>query len=185
MSTPNHPPIIITGPQRSGTTIATHILSADLKRTPVDEIDFIPGNDYTNCIIQSPNAMDAYVLLLHMYPSLEFILIRRSKEDIIDSMKRIQWCKNDVQNWDQFLNQYVDSRLQVWEQVKKDFPDNCSELPYEALSGHPLFVSKTHRTDFTTKQWQVGKPVGPKLWPNNFVGIQQLYGERHTQSTTG
>ena len=185
MPASNHPPIIITGPQRSGTTIATHILADDLNRQAIDEIDFIPGKDYTNCIIQSPNAMDAYVMLLHMYPGLQFILIRRSKQDIIASMKRIQWCKDDVQDWEQFLEQYVDSRLRIWEQVKQDFPDSCSELPYEALAGHSLFVSKDKRSAFTTQQWQVGKPLGPKLWPNNFVGIQELYGERHTQSIAG
>lgn len=175
MDTPNYPPIVVTGPQRSGTTIASQILASDLDRQAVDESEFTMGADYTNCVIQLPQALDHFILLQHVYPGVQFLFVRRDPLDIIQSMKRIQWCKDDVHDWDVFLERYVVSRLLLWNHIKQQAPDACSEIDYEALSDHPFFVDKDKRQKFTSKQWQQGKPVGPKYWSNNIKCMQSYY----------
>ena len=177
--------ILVTGPQRSGTTIAAATLADDFNLTFVDETGFVPGNQYKDAVVQSPNALDSYVILHHMYPQAEFVFVRRDKTDIIASMKRIQWLMDDVQDWESFLSDYVDNRFELWDKLKNYLPKQTQEIPYNALKGHRFFVSKEQRTSFTTKQWQVGKPLGPKIWPNNQQGIQELYCERYSSSTQG
>lgn len=177
--------ILVTGPQRSGTTIAAATLADDFNLTFIDETGFIPGNSYEDAVIQSPNALDSYVILHHMYPDAEFVFVRRDKADIIASMKRIEWLKDDVQDWESFLNDYVDNRFELWDKLKAYLPNQTQEIPYNALKGHRFFVNKEQRKHFTTKQWQVGKPIGPKVWPNNQQGIQELYRERYSISTEG
>lgn len=183
MPTANYPPIIVTGPQRSGTTIATQILAADLQRTAVDESEFIMGKDYTNCVLQLPQAMDNYIYFQHVYLGVQFCFVRRDPDDIIRSMKRIQWCRDDVHDWDDFLIRYVHSKFLLWELMKEQIPSSCSEIEYSLLSDHPLFVHD--RTGFTCKQWQPNQPIGPKYWSSNNTGIDILYGSRRTQCTTG
>lgn len=184
MTTANYPPIIVTGPQRSGTTIVTQILAEDLKRTPVDEIDFFPGRNFTNCVVQAPTAMDYYVILIHMYPGLQFVFVDRPRKDIIASMKRIQWCRNDVQNWEQFLEQHLDARLHLWKVIKDRYPESCNEIAFQSLQKHPLFVQQDQRTAFTSRQWQLNNPIGPKYWRNNLECTKQLYGERYSECIT-
>lgn len=182
METPDNPPIIVTGPQRSGTTIATHILAYDLNLTAIDETQFQFGKDYTNCVIQLPTALDNYVIFQHAYPDCHFVFIKRPRKDIIASMKRIKWCQDDVNDWETFLKRYVDSRFKLWNHVKQQIPLDCSEIYYNALTEHPLFVHQDLRQDFTSKQWQLDKPVGPRYWSNNSNCIQETYGSRCTSS---
>lgn len=183
MHPPNYPPIVVVGPQRSGTTITSKILAYDLERTPIDEGEFVLGKDYTNCVLQLPHAIDSYIYLQHYYPGIHFVWVNRSTDDIITSMKRIQWCKEDVVDWEVFLERYVISRIKLWQHVKSQIPDSCSEITYEALEDHPLFVAKDKRVEFTSKQWQVNQPLGPRYWSNNQECIREYYGSRHTSST--
>lgn len=175
-------PIIVTGSQRSGTTIASVITASDRNLTFIDEAEFVPGNDYNNCVIHLPYALDGYVMLHHIYPTAHFIVVTRSKADIIKSMKRIQWCREDVQDWEQFLDDYVDNRFQLIDQLKSYLPDQVSLLPYESLASHRLFV--TDRSNFTVKQWKPGIPRGPKYWSNNLQCITDYYARR-TEVPTG
>ena len=175
MSTPNYPPIIVTGCQRSGTTIATHILADDLDRTPIDEFNFVMGQDYSNCVIQLPQAMDNYVLLQHVYPGVQFLFVNRDKKAIIASMKRIKWLKDDVHDWEQFLERYVNSRFDAWSLMASQIPDCTGFINYDELSKHPFFVARKRRAGFTSKQWQVGQPIGPRHWTNNIKCIQSMY----------
>lgn len=161
------------------------IIASDLKRTPVDETEFIPGQDYSNCVIQSPTAMDNYVLLYHMYPGIQFLYVKRPKKDIIASMRRIKWCKDDVHNWDQFLEQHLESRIRLWQTIKDQYPYSCSEITFDSFRHHSLFVDDQYRKQFTSRQWQLNQPFGPMYWTNNLECTKQLYGERYPECTTG
>jgi hypothetical protein len=152
------------------------ILADELKRMPIDESEFILGTDYTNCVIQFPHAMDSYILLQHTYPGIQFCFVRRDPNDIVASMKRIKWLKDDVLDWEAFLVRYVQSRYLLWETIKEHIPEFCGEIDYSMLENHPFFVHD--REGFTTKQWQADKPVGPKYWANNTQCINQLYGQQ-------
>ena len=168
-----NPPIFVTGSQRSGTTIAAIILAADHNKQFIDELEFIAGKDYTNCIIHYPNALDGFIHLHHFYPDAEFVVVTRPKKDIINSMRRIRWCKDDVKDWDQFLEDYVKQRLIRIQELFQYLPDQTVELAYETLQYHRLFVKD--RANFTSKQWKKGVPRGPKYWDSNVKCIEQCY----------
>lgn len=185
MDTPSYPPIIVTGPQRSGTTIASQIIADDLGRQAVDETEFAFGSDYSNCVLQLPQALDHYILLQHMYEGAQFLFVRRNPDDIIASLKRIHWCKDDVRNWELFLHRYVSSRISLWNHIKNVIPHACSEIDYEALSSHRFFVPSDQRIEFTSKQWQLEHPIGPRYWSNNSECIKATYGSRHIKGSTG
>ena len=163
------PPTFVTGPQRSGTTIAARIIAEEHNKAYIDELDFNPKHDLSNTVIQMPNALDSYLTLFYMFPGCQFIGLIRDKADIIKSMKRINWLRDDVKNWERFLNSYVIHRYELWEQLKKKLPKTSwQELHYQDLQTHPLFVPKEFRTDFSVRQWQPSKPCGFKTWPNNY-----------------
>jgi len=171
-----NPPIIVTGSQRSGTTIASIITATDNNLTFVDEAEFVPGNDYRDCVIHLPPALDAYVMLHHMYPYSKFLVVTRDKADIINSMVRINWCRDNVQDWEQFLDDYVDNRIKLINQLVQYLPDQVQLLPYQSLSTHRLFVQD--RSNFTVKQWRSDIPRGPKEWSDNFKCISTYYARR-------
>lgn len=177
------PQIIVTGPQRSGTTIASRILADDLGMECVDELYFQPGKQYSNHVIQSPNALDGFIFIHHIYPDATFVFIDRPKSDIIASMRRIRWCYNDVQDWDQFVSDWIDQKHLLWKQLQEYLPLQTQQIPYQSLSGHRLFVQRQHRTDFTSKQWKPGEPIGPRYWSNNTYSLQELSRERYRRST--
>jgi len=175
------PPTFVTGSQRSGTTIASIIAATDNNLTFIDEAEFVPGNDYRDCVIHLPGALDGYVMLHHIYPYSQFIVVTRDKGDIIQSMKRILWCKDNVQDWEQFLNDYVDNRFQLIEQLTNYLPQQVLLLPYASLKSHRLFVED--RSHFTVKQWKSDIPRGPKYWSDNFQCISEYYARRSEVST--
>lgn len=179
-------PIIITGAQRSGTTIAARILANDLNRTFVDETQFTACDPRQNIVCQVPTALQTYMIIHHFMFNAHFVFVKREKEDIIASMKRVQWSKKNVKDWENFLDSYVDYCIKQWERLKEDIPADCwSELPYESLSSHPLFVKSEERKDFTVKQWQKDTPVGPRLWDDQLACLKELLNnERHTFSAS-
>lgn len=180
-------PIIVTGPQRSGTTIAANILGHDLNRTVVDELHFNAQDKRQNIVCQVPSALQTYMIIYHFMQDVHFVYVKRDKSDIVQSMKRIQWSKKNVDYWEAFLDSYVDHCFKQWERLKEDLPKDCwSELPYKALSTHPLFVPKDQRTGFTSKQWQKDTPVGPRYWDDQLACIRELLNcERDTRSIKG
>ena len=170
------PPTFVTGSQRSGTTITAVILASDHNLSFVDEAEFTPGVNYDDCVVHLPYALDGYVLLHHMYPSAHFIVVTRDKADIIRSMKRIHWCQDNVQDWEQFLDDYVDQRLQLIDNLARYIPNSVTLFPYKSLETHRLFVS--NRDGFTVKQWKADTPRGPQYWPDNFQCISDYYARR-------
>lgn len=171
-----NPPIVVVGPQRSGTTIASKIIANDFNYRAVDESEFRFGEDYTDCVIQLPNALSQYVFIRHAYPGVQFVYIIRDKEDIIKSMKRVQWCRDDVNNWEQFMSDWIDHCVLQWHIIKQDIPDQCAEVYYSALQDHPLFIQEDQRHNFTSKQWQPNQPIGPRYWNRNNKAMQELHG---------
>lgn len=157
--------VIVTGPQRSGTTITARIIAHDTGLEYVDEQAFratdvdkwrgvVPSR--TNYVMQAPG-MCRYVHEFGACDDLAVVLVRRSVEDIEASQKRVGW------NWDAFeLDRYgLAADMGPIAQVKYDFWDSYQralikhpfEIAYEDLAGHPLWVSKDKRGNFGPRQW--------------------------------
>ena len=174
------PPFIVTGCQRSGTTIAAHILAHDLNCTVIDEFHFPPvprsfqkvqtmlESDITDFVIICHSALQMPIEIFHTIPDLHWVGIVRKKKDIIASMKRIHWRRDDFYHWPDYLEDYVNHTRQLWGLAKSILPDGVwTEIQYESLKDHPLFVPKSKRENFTVKQWKLNEPCGMPYWENN------------------
>jgi hypothetical protein len=158
-------PIFVTGPQRSGTTIAARILAADLNRTYVDEAEYTPSNLPKNAVIQAPFIIKFALELSYMFPKAHFVFMERDKEDIVKSMEKIEWYKDYIQDA-AFYKPYVEHTYRYIDLLCETLPkDRWSILHYDSLTTHPLFVKDRH--DFTVRQWQKDKPEGPTTWRND------------------
>tara|TARA_X000001036_G_C20504529_1_gene735324 strand:- start:304 stop:810 length:507 start_codon:yes stop_codon:yes gene_type:complete len=157
-------PIFVTGPQRAGSMLASHIIARDTNRVFVDEFDYNP-NIPNNSVVQSPVLLKAVLELSFMFPTAKFAFMYRDKNDIIKSMERVQWYKDYIDHPD-FYTTYVDHCYDFIDTIKQSLDNKrWFDIHYQSLKDDPLFI--TDRTDFTVKQYLPGKPDGPKTWRND------------------
>jgi len=164
--------IVVTGPQRSGTTIVAHALAHDLNLTYFDEDDIgwegATQNNHTalyqllatnsGYVIQAP----ACAHICHTFPQdTVVVFVRRDIEDIIASQERIGWQYEHIE-----LEKYpVEYRAQTiahtkylfWESVQRTQIGYAYEIEYESLCGHPLWADS--RKDFAPRQWIVERRI--------------------------
>lgn len=164
--------ILVTGAQRSGTTIAAHILAEELGKRYVDEDEIDIYNWYAAMlemekepsVLQAPGLM--HCVNLFTKPSWAVVVMRRDLNEIYSSEERIGWRTiNNGFNLMAEMRRYkadydvepVDGNIaalkyQIWETKQKPLLKNAYELPYEELKGHPLF--KSDRNNFEARQWK-------------------------------
>ena len=163
--------ILVTGPQRSGTTIAARILSVELGKRYADENE-IAIYDWLRAlklmrepiVLQAPGLM--YICSIFNPEDIAVVVMRRSLDEIYASEKRIEWrTKYDGMNVKVENDLYQSTfgkiavggniaamKYEVWETIQKPRMKNAFELPYESLSEHYLF--KTEREGFGERQWK-------------------------------
>lgn len=158
--------ILVTGPQRSGTTIAAHMIAHDLDMCYVDEnVGLAWAGTHeenllrklltvgVNNVVQAP----AYAHVCHTLPeSTVVVFMRRAIEDIIASQERVNWTLESFE-----LRKYPEdyratpvahSKYLYWEEVQRDKIAHAYEVEYDSLRGHPLWVAD--RKGFEARQWQ-------------------------------
>lgn len=158
------PPIIVTGPQRAGSRIASHILCSELNGVFVDELDFSlslpPG-----AVVQAPFLLKSVIELSFMLPDVTFAFMYRSPGDIVASMERIEWYQDHISD-PNFYTTYVKHCYDYIDLLKRTLqPSRWFDIKYDSLRTHPLFVQD--RTGFTTKQHLPNVPNGPPTWRND------------------
>ena len=169
-------PIIVTGPQRAGSRLASHIIARQTGRKFIDELEYninIPNN----CVVQAPFLLKAVIELSFIFPNAQFAFMIRDKDDIIASMQRIEWYKDytdaeknkpdwlDLDNPD-FYSTYVDHCYDYIGMLKQSLDkERWFDIQYESLQYDPLFVKD--RADFTVKQHLPFTPNGPITWRND------------------
>lgn len=157
-------PIFVTGPQRSGTRLAAQIIARQTGRTFIDELDYSPDIPM-NSVIQAPFLLKAVIELSFMFPTAEFVFMYRNVDDIVKSMKRIEWYKDYI-NDSNFYLKYVEHSYKYIDFLKKELDDSrWFDIRYESLAQDPLFVKD--RSNFTVKQYLPDKPDGPETWRND------------------
>ena len=172
------PPIIVTGCQRSGTAIVTEILAKKYNLTRLGDRDLmfkdfpklrtLLANNITKFIAQMPTALNCWLDLWHTYPQVHFVGVMRDTEDIIASMKRIEWRKDDFYHWPDYMYDTVEYQKGQWSLMKDILPDTAwTEVEYESFKDNPLFIEKELRKDFTVNQTELDKPIGPAHWRKN------------------
>ena len=176
-----HKAILVTGPQRAGTRIATKMIAADTGHRYVDEIDIAfrrwdlvlelaAGEEPV--VIQAPG-------LSHMaehFPGLVVFMMRPVAE-IEASQKRIGWNpaseytergnydKMPTLTWDgQHENRISAIKYTHWLDYQSNLTKNYVEVWHHDLSKHRLWVDADKRRDFAAGQTEIGGPdAGPTL----------------------
>ena len=158
-------PVFVTGPQRSGTTIAARILAHDLGRTYIDESEYHADTLPSDAIVQAPFLYKFVPELSFKHPGAHFIFMQRDKLQIVRSMERIEWYKDYIDHPD-FYSTYVDTVYNTIDAFKLTLTENrWTDLEYDSLRTHPLFIND--RKTFTARQWEKDKPIGPATWRND------------------
>ncbi len=143
-----HSRIVVTGPQRSGTTIAARMIADDTGHRFVDEEEFgIDNVDQWRALLAEERVVvhcpHMLKRILDEAPSSVFVvLMRRPLGEIRASADRFGWYSADWGNGRELAQFGVtegDSALlkyEYWDSNDKAFPH--LEVPYSSLEGHPL-----------------------------------------------
>ena len=152
--------IVVTGCQRSGTTIASKMIAQDLGRQRVDELDFDVYvdhsfvnklNDPNPKVIQAP-AMFKLCCGMSREDTV-IVFMERDFDDVHASEKRIDWSGEEAEMRRLGTHDGRSCELK-WEYFKENKPKYYKVLPYESLSKHPLWIGKENRKHFSAKQTQ-------------------------------
>lgn len=150
--------IVVTGPQRSGTTIASHMIAKDLGYEHIDETKFGVHNgnvfrkilnDRENIVIQAPGLFQDCMAIKD--EDVLVVVMKRNIKDIIASQERIKWAyeKGELSKFG--LENGIISKVK-YDYFKTHKPKNYVELRYSDLKRHPLYVENRKR--FSPKQTQ-------------------------------
>ena len=152
--------IVVTGPQRSGTSICARMISYDLglKNVVEEDLKEVASIDRMrnlydtddDWVLQYPACFHK-VVEFGNWPGMAVVCMQRSIEDIIASQERIGWTR---QNEPEEMKHYPGHETPVsivkytlWDEWKHQIP-HPFEIEYESLSVHPLWVSvEVRRSD--------------------------------------
>ena len=154
--------ILVTGPQRSGTTICAKMIATDTKYMflsqaylegvdPVSNLQSIVRKK-TNIVVQCPG--ESYLIEQFSANDVLIVFMIRDIKDIIDSERRHHWTGEQIYDLYNISNKSIPVS-----QVKYDYWPvqrikilHWSEIRYESLSLHPLFVPREQRKKWGIRQ---------------------------------
>ena len=181
-------PIIVTGCQRSGTTIAAHILGNAKQYIVLEDTDWEPTPQHvqtlkdlvdsgrSRIVIQSPTALYNFHFIHHMIPQIHWVGCKRDKNEILSSMKRIKWMQDMYPDYLPFYKDHIRYMNAQWGLLKQLLPkDSWTEVRYpDELQDYPEFIPQNLRKDFTIKQHRLNEPKGSKYWLNDEKGHAEV-----------
>jgi len=168
--------VIVTGPQRSGTTIAGRMIAADLSYRYIDEGWNSIGSkieNLCNFLSDNPNVVVQCPILAfqaHNMPrDCAVVFMMRNVDDICKSQKRIKWewdeaekkqyrqiLRNDrIKVHINFASRISQIKYDFWNAYQKSRVPNNFEVEYESLSSHPMWLDKEQRKGFGPKQTEL------------------------------
>ena len=164
--------ILVSGPQRSGTRIASQMISADTGHCYVDEDTF---EVYDESLFRATIGQMHHIVI-HC-PSMSHIMhevsgenvlvvwMLRDLEDIAASERRVNWSIGpyaEMANYGmsdlpalryrRHGGQVAPLKYARWWGYQRERVQHWLELRYESLAKHSLWVPKEQRVDFATKQ---------------------------------
>lgn len=151
--------IVVTGPQRSGTTIAMEIIAKELNYIPVREEEFETDNlhiffkilENNKIVIQAP----ALSYIVGELKNVAVVFMYRNLEEISKSEDKINWKENFgvYESMKYFRNTKFSAHLKIemWEIIQKPkLGENSFNFNYKDLSKHSLFLE--NREHFTNSR---------------------------------
>jgi hypothetical protein len=165
--------VIVTGPQRSGTTIATEIIAAELGVEAIREETFREDNllRFASCvaaprraIIQAP-ALSSIVHLIKQR-DIAVVFMFRDIEAIIRSEGRICWTsKYECYEKAKYLRSsdqrpIAEIKYAMWKETQcAMLGRRAFTLAYDSLQSHKLWVPPDRRTRFGPRQTRDDEPM--------------------------
>lgn len=154
--------VLVTGPQRSGTTIAARILAQELGCRFVSEKGVKTHSlwrlhkrlfSWRREVIQGP----CFCSICHHIdaPKTLVVFMRRPVEEIVASENRIGWNfhENELANYFRDAGVISAVRYECWERFQRDRMEvPWIELAHSALGEHPLWKEREARRHFTAHQ---------------------------------
>ena len=158
--------ILVTGTQRSGTSICARIISEELGLDYYDEDDFgVHSFAKLQQLIESTSQgvyhCPAISSQVHLFNDLLVVFVLRDIRDVILSQKRINWF---YENADEELRKYginptesnrlnlYNIKLKYWHDVQSKMLKNTLEIDFNDLKNHHLFINKRDRVNFKPRQ---------------------------------
>ncbi len=177
-----HRYILVTGPHRSGTTIAARMIVEDLA------VDYYEEEDvFYFCQTADVNKVDLRAFLkfvggdplvlrcpalcsqVHKYADIEglfVVLMVRPIDDILASQRRVRWGfeAHELKAYPGAKGSIARVKYDFWREVQAPVLNGKSlELHYESLAAHPMWVPKERRADFYIRQFREGEPRGTRF----------------------
>jgi len=166
-----HNVILVSGPQRSGTTIAAKMIAADTGYGNIDETGYgvYSRKRFTAIICQDRIVVQCPTMshVLHKVATDETLVVFmvRDLEDIVASERRINWTigpykelanyglsRKAARRYRHHGGQVAPLKYAFWWGTQRELVPHYLELDYESLSAHPLWVSREQRAQFNAKQ---------------------------------
>lgn len=156
--------VVVTGPQRSGTTIAARIIAKESRMRYVDENEYGTRDlsawlslvhNGAGIVIQSP-AMSRHLISISHYDGVAVVWMLRPLSGIIDSERRIHWRDGDEKaKYSNYMGVLPISlvKLIYWRVHQSPAMSYGVEMAYSDFSEHPLWVPTDKRRQFTSRQW--------------------------------
>jgi protein O-GlcNAc transferase len=153
--------IIVTGPQRTGTTIAGRILASELEYRFVPEeqvgvTSFVQLVELYRTerrfVVQGP----CFCAYAHLLPGA-VVVMRRPLEEILRSQARVSWSEDEeLQRYFTTEGPIARVKYDAWDRFQKPHLEKRAfELDYHALRGHALWIKEDRRKDFLARQTSV------------------------------
>lgn len=156
--------ILVTGPQRSGTTICARCIAEDTGHRYVDEEEIkISDMDLFHevwteghpLVLQAPS-LAAICDWIGRGRHTLVVWMLRPLDEILESQRRINWVWEEAERFEYNVSRndhrpIAAIKLQRWLQQRQVIP-NKIEVQYHSLSAHPLWVQD--RGGWRLRQWR-------------------------------
>ena len=156
--------VLVTGPQRSGTTIAAKMIANDtgLRFVPEEEFKHHNKSQWDSLIntrnrivIQCPT-MCRYVDKYGKADDIAVVLMVRPLEEIIASQKRINWPaaekQRELARYDRKRGEPAKVKYDYWIKYQVNDIKHAYEIQFNSLASHPLWIPKEKRNNFRARQ---------------------------------
>jgi len=157
--------ILVSGPQRSGTTITARMIAHDTRLRYVDEEEFaVHDFDLLREIVCRERGVVVHCpALAHRVHELAgedvlVVFVWRRWADIVASQKRIGWDEEEVERakYGDFVRPGEGSvavKYRYWREVQQERCPHSMDVFYEGLAGHPLWEKLARRRGWMARQW--------------------------------
>lgn len=148
--------IYVTGPQRSGTTIASRMIAYDTRHKCIDEADykwkspkFNELKKLKNVVIHCP--LFCHIIQRHSDSNTMIVMIFRPIDEIVRSQNRVSWDgeKEELKKYGMDCGVISEIKYDKWLEQKNTI-SHYAEIAYHSLRFHPLWRNK--REQFSPKQ---------------------------------